>query len=82
MANCKLAYVYLELARVVRVQASVTGKKVSKLVEFATKVNVTASQETHGTLGDADVFLHDHRKFSHFLSPCAVRGAAGVLFLV
>ena len=56
--------------------------KIGKLMEIAAKSHAVADQEVHGTAGDADTFLHNHRAVLPFFSPCAVRGAGGVLFLV
>ena len=57
-------------------------RKIEKLMEIAAKSHVIAVQEVHGTEGDSDVFLHIHRTIVNFFSPCAVRGAGGLLFVV
>ena len=54
----------------------------AKLLEIATRTHVTAVQETHGAMGDADVFLRHHRAIYKFFSPCGNRGTGGILFVV
>ncbi len=63
-------------------RASSRRKKASILWELAKNTHVIAVQEAHGNVGDAEVYLHQHIGYRKFFSPCEIRGAGGILFVI